>query len=125
MKFVSYEPHSHLSMLMCKEFSRIVCVSLFSYQGCLSCDSFAILTCCFLFVKNFFNKFFSNFFNIYSFQQLFEFIITLLLCQELFLLSFLKKERRRRDLNPRAAINDLLPFQGSPFGQLGYFSKLP
>ena len=56
---------------------------------------------------------------------LFEFIITLLLCQELFLLSFLKKERRRRDLNPRAAINDLLPFQGSPFGQLGYFSKLP
>ena len=42
-----------------------------------------------------------------------------------FLLSFLKKERRRRDLNPRAVINDLLPFQGSPFGQLGYFSKLP
>ena len=33
--------------------------------------------------------------------------------------------RRRRDLNPRAAINDLLPFQGSPFGQLGYFSKRP
>ena len=32
-------------------------------------------------------------------------------------------ERRRRDLNPRAATNDLLPFQGSPFGQLGYFSK--
>ena len=32
-------------------------------------------------------------------------------------------KRRRRDLNPRAAINDLLPFQGSPFGQLGYFSK--
>ena len=65
---------------------------------------------------------FSNFFNICSFQQLFEFIITLSLCQELF--SFFKKERRRRDLNPRAAINDLLPFQGSPFGQLGYFSKL-
>ena len=40
------------------------------------------------------------------------------------LLSFDKK-RRRRDLNPRAAINDLLPFQGSPFGQLGYFSKTP
>ena len=39
--------------------------------------------------------------------------------------SFFKLERRRRDLNPRAAINDLLPFQGSPFGQLGYFSKLP
>ena len=28
-------------------------------------------------------------------------------------------------MNPRAAVNDLLPFQGSPFGQLGYFSKLP
>ena len=26
-------------------------------------------------------------------------------------------------MNPRAATNDLLPFQGSPFGQLGYFSK--
>ena len=31
--------------------------------------------------------------------------------------SFLK--RRRRDLNPRVAINDLLPFQGSPFSHLG------
>ena len=29
------------------------------------------------------------------------------------------KLRRRRDLNPRAAINDLLPFQGSPFSRLG------
>ena len=27
-------------------------------------------------------------------------------------------------MNPRAAINDLLPFQGSPFGQLGYFSTV-
>ena len=27
-------------------------------------------------------------------------------------------------MNPRAAINDLLPFPGSPFGQLGYFSKI-
>ena len=26
-------------------------------------------------------------------------------------------------MNPRAATNDLLPFQGSPFSQLGYFSK--
>ena len=32
-------------------------------------------------------------------------------------------ERRRRDLNPRAAINDLHPFQGCPFSHLGYFSK--
>ncbi len=26
-------------------------------------------------------------------------------------------------MNPRAAINDLHPFQGCPFGQLGYFSR--
>ena len=30
-----------------------------------------------------------------------------------------KLKRRRRDLNPRAATNDLLPFQGSPFNHLG------
>ena len=45
-------------------------------------------------------------------------------CVKYFLKFFIFK-RRRRDLNPRAAINDLLPFQGSPFGQLGYFSKSP
>ena len=32
-------------------------------------------------------------------------------------------QRRRRDLNPRAAINDLLPFQGSPFDLLGISPK--
>ena len=44
----------------------------------------------------------------------------LLVCFQQFLDNI---KRRRRDLNPRAATNDLLPFQGSPFGQLGYFSK--
>ena len=34
---------------------------------------------------------FSNFFNICSFQQLFEFIITLSLCQELFYFLFSRK----------------------------------
>ena len=57
-------------------------------------------------------------------QQLIYFIKLICICQELFS-TFFKVERRRRDLNPRAAINDLLPFQGSPFGQLGYFSKSP
>ena len=57
-------------------------------------------------------------------RQLCYFIMLFLVCQELFSFFFWKK-RRRRDLNPRAAINDLLPFQGSPFGQLGYFSKRP
>ena len=59
-----------------------------------------------------------------SLRQLVYFITSFSMCQVLFS-SFFKPERRRRDLNPRAAINDLLPFQGSPFGQLGYFSKLP
>ena len=61
------------------------------------------------------------------FRQLLDDITEVRICQELFL-SFLNQfsvKRRRRDLNPCAAINDLLPFQGSPFGQLGYFSKLP
>ena len=40
-----------------------------------------------------------------------------------FLETVVVHRRRRRDLNPRAAINDLHPFQGCPFGQLGYFSK--
>ena len=31
--------------------------------------------------------------------------------------------RRRRDLNPRAAINDLHPFQGCPFNHLGTSPK--
>ena len=89
-------------MMILKEFSRIVCVSLFSYQGSL----LTIL------------------------RQLVYFISFPTVCQELFQLfqNFFIQEvlkRRRRDLNPRAAINDLLPFQGSPFGQLGYFSKLP
>ena len=45
----------------CKEFSRIVCVSLFSYQGSLSCDSSFNLPHLFRFV-NYFFRFFSNFF---------------------------------------------------------------
>ena len=89
-------------MMILKEFSRIVCVSLFSYQGSLLvCLSYSLFTLPHLIdcVKYFFEVF--CFFKIQNLK------------------------RRRRDLNPRAAINDLLPFQGSPFGQLGYFSKLP
>ena len=45
-----------------KKFSRIVCVSLFSYQGCsLSCDSLFNLPHLSLFVNNFFQVF-ENFF---------------------------------------------------------------
>ena len=55
-------------------------------------------------------------------RQLDYIIITSIVCQQLFLFNF-SSERRRRDLNPRAAVNDLHPFQGCPFGQLGYFSR--
>ena len=74
---------------------------LFNYQcSCLLFfNSHINLTYLFMFVNNFFNLFKKSLWS-----------------------SF---KRRRRDLNPRAAINDLLPFQGSPFGQLGYFSKRP
>ena len=51
-------------MMILKEFSRIVCVSLFSYQGSLLhlCDSSFILSYSQLFVKNFFN-FFKTFYS--------------------------------------------------------------
>ena len=51
-------------------------------------------------------------------------ITSVISCQQVFstFSTFFNRERRRRDLNPRAAVNDLHPFQGCPFGQLGYFS---
>ena len=68
--------------------------------------------------------FFKTFQTFASFRQLPQYNTDVLLCQYLFSTFFvseicLKKERRKRDLNPRAAINDLLPFQGSPFSRLG------
>ena len=68
---------------------------LFNYQcSCLLFfNSHINLTYLFMFVNNFFNFFKKSLWS-----------------------SF---KRRRRDLNPRAAINDLLPFQGSPFSHLG------
>ena len=101
VRFLRTEPHSHLSMLMCKEFSRIVCVSLFSYQGRLSCDSLFTLSHLFRFVKNFF-KFFQSFSNSSAFPESFSdvrlsalfkrldyFNIFVSSCQALFLISFL------------------------------------
>ena len=42
-----------------------------------------------------------------------------------FFSSFIQQnQRRNRDLNPGAAINDLLPFQGSPFSLLGISPRL-
>jgi hypothetical protein len=67
-------------------------------------------------------------FTAFSQRQLDYLIMHPTLCQLLFLINFYqffnrfnvkKVERRNRDLNPGAAINDLLPFQGSPFSRLG------
>ena len=81
-------------------------------------NSFAIISCRFLPVKNFFN--FLKLFLLLSCGNFGSISCLPLSCQELFSRNFsVSTERRRRDLNPRAATNDLLPFQGSPFSHLG------
>ena len=42
---------------------------------------------------------------------------------KILLLLPIGSKRRKRDLNPRAAINDLHPFQGCPFSLLGTSAK--
>ena len=83
-------------MMILKEFSRIVCVSLFSYQGLLCL----------------------------SLRQLVYFISFSTACQELFLiflkhLVFRKIKAEKEGFEPSRRVNDLLPFQGSPFSLLG------
>ena len=96
---------------------------------CLSDSSF-ILSHLKSFVKYFF-QLFSN-----------SFLMNFCLADSLFTLShpqafvnkffhffekfiFFKKITEKEGFEPSRRVNDLLPFQGSPFGQLGYFSKLP
>ena len=113
---------SFVFMILKRTFEE--CVSLFSYQRSFFAlpfvsNSFAIISCCFLPVKNFFN-FFSKLFLFLSCSSFGSLSYLPLCCQELFSCNFSAfTERRRRDLNPRAATNDLLPFQGSPFSLLG------
>ena len=60
----------HSKMNCIKKFSRIVCVSLFSYQGCslsVLCDSLFILPHLFSFVKNFFQVFLKLFDEVFVF----------------------------------------------------------
>ena len=64
----------------------------------------------------------STTFFLLFFQQLSYIIMYPSACQQLFSF-FYNCERRRRDLNPRAAINDLHPFQGCPFSLLGTSAK--
>ncbi len=124
-------------------------ISLFSYQSSLSCCcsatfvSYQIFKClsttfltffkviCFCCVTHatahiYYHKHLrlstTFLFFLAVFQQLSYIIMYPSACQQLF--HFYNCERRRRDLNPRAAVNDLHPFQGCPFGQLGYFSEL-
>ena len=66
----------------------------------------------------------SRFRNAHCFLEFFR-VALLFICQGAVIMSLTSciRQRRRRDLNPRAAINDLHPFQGCPFSHLGYFSK--
>ena len=93
--------------LFCEAFSQRVSSYIISFVS--------------VFVKNFFDFFQKLFW--YYFDTLFSrFLNYGLQFSPNIRQDFSRIKRRRRDLNPRAAINDLLPFQGSPFGQLGYFS---
>ena len=92
-----------LSIVQLSRFFVFVCLSRVS----LDIIAFFAIFCQELF-SYFLNKFYSNFLITrywYSFIQNIQVHAT--------------DKRRKRDLNPRAAINDLLPFQGSPFSLLG------
>ena len=113
---------SFVFMILKRTFEE--CVSLFSYQRSFFAlpfvsNSFAIISCRFLLVK----KFFQLFLKLFLFLSCSNFGSLSYLprrCQELFSCNFSAfTERRKRDLYPRAATNDLLPFQGSPFSHLG------
>ena len=112
-------------------------VSLFSYQGSLLshfASAINIISNLFDVVNTFFNFLFCFF--IASTDTIlsnpFDFVNTFFIFFKKVFLAFVTMQRinfhayhsptdkrRRRDLNPRAAINDLLPFQGSPFSHLG------
>ena len=56
----------------------------------------------------------------FAVSQLLNVIIIVTFCQQLF--SFFSDSAEKEGFEPSRRVNDLLPFQGSPFGQLGYFS---
>ena len=92
------------------------CCLLFNYQGSLlflfSRSNSDILSCCFLFVKNFFVLFFCDSFQAFAcFESALIYYHVYLRLSTTFLNLFFtvfhssfiwKKERRKRDLNPRA-----------------------
>ena len=121
---ISRQPFGYLSfllLLVClnrslnvKKFSRIVCVSLFSYQGfplvCFSDSSF-ILSHLFLFVKNFFQVF-SNFFESRFRCRFVDDLDTLS-----YLLSFVNCEFHFSEI-----LFNCLPFENNYLRQLNYIT---
>ena len=112
---------SFVFMILKRTFEE--CVSLFSYQRSVLHCRLSQTALLLYHVVSCLSRTFFNFLKLFLFLSRSNFgsISCLpLSCQELFSRNFsVFTERRRRDLNPRAATNDLLPFQGSPFSHLG------
>ena len=112
---------SFVFMILKRTFEE--CVSLFSYQRSFCIAVCLKQLCYYIILFSACQEVFSTFLKLFLFLSCGNFgsISYLpLSCQELFPRNFsVFTERRRRDLNPRAATNDLLPFQGSPFSHLG------
>ena len=117
---------SFVFMILKRTFEE--CVSLFSYQRSFFCFAVCLKQLrYYIILFSACQEVFSTFLELFLFLSCGNFgsISYLpLSCQELFPRNFsVFTERRRRDLNPRAATNDLLPFQGSPFSHLGISPK--
>ena len=88
-------------------------VLLFSYQGFV-CSFFCDTTSLFYLIQKFLSR---TFLFCCFFNSLYILAFSLENVKNFFLRLY--SQRRRRDLNPCAATNDLLTFQASPFGLLG------
>ena len=112
---------SFVFMILKRTFEE--CVSLFSYQRSVLHCRLSQTALLLYHIVSCLSRTFSTFLKLFLLLSCSNFgsISCLpLSCQELFSRNFsVFTERRRRDLNPRAATNDLLPFQGSPFSHLG------
>ena len=106
----------------------IVQLSMFFFVVAVSCDSFYIISKCFMFVNNFFKLFFVAFLNlsnsnsdilshsVVSCQQLFS---NFLIC---FLVVILIKENGERGIWTLAPVTRPTPLAGAPLQPLEYFS---
>ena len=112
---------SHLSLFVNNFFNFLFLPYRFKFVLSTSClRQLIYISIYYLFCQDFFQTFF------HPARKTFLLFLTEFLHSKSLLCMYhiisMQYKRRRRDLNPRAATNDLLPFQGSPFGQLGYFS---